>query len=151
MSYGDQLRRIVEDYQRAGEPWPATAREIAAWAVRQGLWRPQPGDLMTQCAHEIAGALREEYITDAQGRRVRAKHAATLKRNGKQATLWADIRSAPRAHMEVAFQQRRNLILGDCKQLKADADSYNDNMTPDNPIQTSFDFTEDLEEWEIGA
>jgi hypothetical protein len=29
--------------------------------------------------------------------------------------------------MEIAFQQRRQQILGDCRQLKTDVDSYNDN------------------------
>lgn len=38
--------------------------------------------------------------------------------------------------------------MGDCRQLKADVDSYNDNRAPDAPIQMSFDFTADIEELE---
>jgi len=30
-------------------------------------------------------------------------------------------------NMKLAFQQRRMQILGDCKQLRADGDSYNEN------------------------
>jgi hypothetical protein len=48
--------------------------------------------------------------------------------------------------MEVAFQQRRNQILGDCRQLKLDVDSYNDNQNSAGPIQVCFDFSEDLAE-----
>src|SRR5437660_6035509 len=48
----------------------------------------------------------------------RAKHVARLDRDGKQMALWADMRTASRDHMETAFQQRRQQIVGDCHQLK---------------------------------
>jgi hypothetical protein len=67
-------------------------------------------------------------------------------RTGTQTTLWADIRTAPRKHMEMAFRQRRGQILGECRQLKSDVDSYNENVTPGHPIPMSFNFTYDLEE-----
>ncbi len=50
--------------------------------------------------------------------------------------------------MEIAFQQRRQQIVGDCRQLKTDADSFNDNSNPGSPIQMIFDFTDDLAELE---
>ena len=62
--------------------------------------------------------------------------------------LWDDIRTAPREHMAIAFQQRRQQIVGDCGQLKADVDSYNENKIPQAPIKMVFDFTEDLMEIE---
>ena len=92
--------------------------------------------------------MREEYFTDPQGRTVRAKHAARVKRkeDQKQKTLWADMRWASREHMQTAFQQRRHQILGDCRQLNTDVDSFNENKNVDRPIQIRFDFTRDLEE-----
>jgi hypothetical protein len=39
--------------------------------------------------------------------------------------------------------------LGDCKQLKTDTDSYNENYNAAEPIQMIFDFTEDLAELEL--
>ena len=53
--------------------------------------------------------------------------------------------------MEVAFQQRRRGIVGDCKQLKNDADSYNENFNSEAAIQIIFDFTDDLDEAEAAA
>jgi hypothetical protein len=99
---------------------------------------------VTQLAEQLSRAMREEYIVDEQGRTVRAKHAARY----KQSVLWEDIRTAPREHMEIAFQQRRQQIVGDCRQLKTDADSFNDNSNPGLPIQMVFDFTDDLAELE---
>lgn len=95
--------------------------------------------------------MREEYVTDKKGRRVRVKHPATVNVHGEQMVLWDDMRTAPRDHMRMSFQQRRQQIVGDCRQLKVDVDSYND-LNPDNqPIQMVFDFTMDLAELEAAA
>lgn len=143
------MQRIVEQYRDAGEEWPATARQIAGWAIREGLWKPQGSTLIARCAEELSRAMREEYILDPQGRMVRAKHAARIKKDGEQLVLWADIRTANPRHMEIALQQRRQQIVGDCRQLKTDADSYNENANPGAPIQLIFDFTDDLAELEV--
>ncbi|MCA8980624.1 MAG: hypothetical protein H6831_04470 [Planctomycetes bacterium] len=147
-THAEQLQAIVDRYRAAGQKWPATRKEIAAWALAKKEWMPSHASLLAQCAEELARAMREEYFTDQQGRRVRAKHAARIGEGPEQRTLWADIRTANREHMEIAFQQRRQQIVGDCRQLKSDVDSYNDNAAPKQPIQLGFDFTPDLEELE---
>lgn len=148
-TYTEQLKNIVRDYLEANQPWPATTRQIAAWAIRQSKWKPQPSALVNQCADQIGRAMREEHFTDAQGRTVRAKHVARVERGGEQIALWADIRSASRTHMQIALQQRRQQIVGDCRQLKNDCEFYNNNKNPGEPIQIVFDFTVDLEELEL--
>ena len=147
-TYNEQLQQIANRYMRETGATTVTAREIGAWAIKNGLWAPQPAALIKQCAEELSRAMREEYVTDPQGRRVRAKHVATVDRAGEQLPLWADIRTAGREHMEIAFQQRRQQIVGDSRQLKADVDSYNENYNDALPIQIVFDFTEDVEELE---
>jgi hypothetical protein len=150
-SLTEQYQRIVQAYRESGMPWPATAREMASWAISEKLWMPKPSTLVDQCAEQLSRAMREEYIHDPQGRMVRAKHAARIERDGEQLVLWADIRTADRRHMEVAFQQRRHQIVGDCHQLKIDADSYNENGNTQAPLRLIFDFTEDLAELEALA
>lgn len=149
-TYTEQLQGFVSDYRNSGQPWPASSRQIAAWAVHEGKWRPQPSALVGQCAQHIARAMRAECITDPQGRIVRSKHAAKMFKGGEQTVLWADIRTASSEHMQIALQQRRQQIVGDCRQLKADADSYNENQNTGLPIQLSFDFTRDIMEMEAG-
>lgn len=151
MSYKDQLIRIVDHYRAAKQPWPATKQTIAAWAIREGLWHPQPSDLVSRCADELGRAMGEQYITDPQGRHVRAKHAATVTKNGKSLTLWSDIRDPHPVHMSLAFQQRRQHIVGECCQLKTDVDSYNENTNPGEPFQLILDFTDDVAEREAGG
>jgi len=149
LGYYEQLQRIVNRYISSGEQWPATTREIASWAIRKGLWAPQKTAVIGLFAEQLSRAMREEYITDPQGRAARAKHAARVNRGGTQLVLWADIRTASREHMEIAFQQRRQQIVGDCRQLKLDVDSYNENNNLGKPIQMVFDFTYDLREIEL--
>src|SRR4051812_45884964 len=115
-SYNEQMQSLWKQYEDAGEPVPATAHDVAAWAVRKRLWIPQPADVIDQCAEDLSRALRESYLTDRRGRRVRVMHAARVLKDGKQLSFWADIRTAPRAHMELAFRQRRIQIVGDCRQ-----------------------------------
>jgi hypothetical protein len=142
----ERLQQLVQLYQEAGEKWPATTREVASWAIKVGKWAPHPSAMVSQCAEELSRALRDEYVRDAQGRRVRTKHAVTYVKGKEQLVLWDDIRTASPQHMKLAFQQRRQQILGDCKQLKNDVDSYNENRQPTVPVQVVFDFTYDLEE-----
>jgi hypothetical protein len=149
MSLKDKLQSLVQEYRQRGGSWPATSREIAHWAIENKKWLPQPSAVISQCADQIARALRDEYVTDPQGRRVRANHAVTHSKGAEQHVLWDDIRTATPKHMELAFQQRRQMVLGDCKQLKNDVDSYNENRKPEKTVQIVFDFTLDLAEAEL--
>lgn len=148
MSYVEQMQHIANEYFEAGHS-VTTTHEIAIWAIETGRWGPQRATLINQCADELSKAMREEYFTDPQGRRVRAKHVARRPQYGKQTSLWSDMRIATRDHMETAFQQRRQQIVGDCHQLKNDVDSYNDNINASDPIQMIFDFRDDLAEIEV--
>mgnify|MGYP003382407633 CR=1 FL=1 len=147
-TYKQQMKKIVEAYRLADQPWPASAKAIAEWAIRSGLWELPPEAVRKRCAEDIASAMREEYTTDRKGRRVRLLHPAPLLGSPEHTIIWDDIRSAPRSHMELSFQHRRVGIVGDCRQFKIDADSYNDSHPDEEPIQIVFDFTMDLAEIE---
>jgi hypothetical protein len=149
MSYTEQIQRIVRKYRDARQKWPASAVDVADWAINQRLWQVHPGAMIRQCADQIAQVWRDEYITDPQGRRVRAKHAARYSEQGEQKLLWDDMRTASHKHMELSFQNRRQQVVMDCHQLKMDVDSYNDNFNKGRTIQMVFDFRNDLEELEF--
>lgn len=143
----DQHQDLVAHYRRATGNRPYRTLDVVDWAVKRGLLTLRPVDVRRMLAEEIALAMHEEYITDPQGRRVRAKHAARYEVDGKQETLWVDIRDknpGTRRHMQMAFQNRRQQIVGECVQLKLDLDSYNQNWNTGQKIQGCFDFTDDL-------
>jgi hypothetical protein len=144
----ESRRTIIRRFREANNNKPATTLEIADWAIRKGLWSPHPVEVRSQLSEELSQAMREEYLHDPQGRRVRAKHAA----HDEQGVLWVDIRDSrpdTRQYLEIAFQNRRQQIVGDCRQLKTDIDSYNQNWNTGEPIQYCFDFTDDLAELEL--
>jgi hypothetical protein len=145
------LQEIVKAYRAADQTWPSTARTIAGWAIHEGLWQPPSKNLIDQCAGEIAAAMRDEYFTDPQGRTVRKKHPyreieELPDGKHKQLFLWVDVADAEPDEMEKAFQFGRKLVVNDCKQLKTDVDSYNDNNPHGKYIEICFDFRDDLEE-----
>lgn len=145
-NYVEECQDIVERYRYAGQEWPATTVMVAAWAYHEGLWEPQESDLIHRLADDLAQAMREDYYTDPHGRRVRAKHAARMRKNGKQLSLWDDLRTMTREHAEASFRQSRNQIVGDCTHLKRAMDSYNDNYNPGPAIPLVLDFTQDVAE-----
>jgi hypothetical protein len=149
----EMLQDIVKEYRKNRQKWPATAKDIASWAIRNKKWEAPIRSQVDDCARELAEAMREELFTDPQGRRVRRLHAmreVELLPDGKQRqlTFWLDIEVDEYNKLRVAFSQRRGQILGDCRQLKTDVDSYNDNNKEGKSVQMVWDFADDLAELE---
>ena len=97
-------------------------------------------------AEDMATALREEYATDAKGRRYRVNHAVRVTKTGVQHTFWAMMKNAPRQHMQKAFIQRREQIVGDCVQPATDVEAYNEMKSDQPSTPMLFDFRDDVEE-----
>ncbi len=149
-TYIESMQVYVEEYFAETGNERATTKELAMWAISSGRWEPPSDLVLRKCRDDFARAMREDYITDEQGRSVRAKHAARVSEGGRQQTFWADIRrpTTTRRHMEIAFSQRREQIVGECKQLNRDVSYYN-GLHPEEskgPIQIMFDFRDDIEE-----
>lgn len=147
-NYTEQLQDIWRKYEAADMPIPATAKEVAAWAIQEGLWEPRSSDILSRCADDLARAAREDYRTDARGRVYRARHPAKLMKDGQLRFEWADIDTASRDHMQRAFALRRKQVIGDCHQLKVDVDHFNETRPSEIPIQLILDFTDDVAEME---
>lgn len=104
--------------------------------VPDGIDRQE--SLRAQFKGEMAQALREQYRTDAAGRRYRAKHAVRHTFAGKQLSFWGD------NYMEIAFAQKRRRIAGELHQLKLDVDHFNESRPDEKPIQLSLNFEDDV-------
>lgn len=144
----EQLQRAFHLFETEHGHLPSSAREAAKWAVDQGYIALPKIDLYDILAQDMSRALREEYKTDGKGRRYRVNHAIRVTKGGVQQTFWGVMGFAPHDHMEKAFAQRREQIIGDCMQLKTDVDAYNDlNKSPEK-IQLVLDFTDDVAEKE---
>jgi hypothetical protein len=145
-TYQQQMQEIFRKYEAEVSNAPSDLRTVGAWAMKEGLWQPRPVDMQAQFAREMADALREEFRTDNKGRRYRAKLAVTISKDGKQLSLWGDVDTTPRSHVEKSIQQRRRGIVNDCFQLRMDVDHYNDEHPKEPQIQLILDFKDDVEE-----
>ncbi len=140
------LQQFADEYFAETGKESATTKEIARWAIKTGRWEAPTDLALRQCRQDFSRAMREQYITDDNGQPVRAKHVARIVRDSQQLHLWSDIRHASHKHMAVALQQRREQIVGDCRQLHRDVNFYNSRHPDLTPIQMVFDFTDDVEE-----
>lgn len=149
--YKEQLQDVWHRYEKENGSVPATAREAVAWGIAQGMIEIPEVDPLDKLASDMSTALREEYATDKEGRRYRVNHAVRVTKGGVQYTFWAIMKDAPREHMQKAFIQRREQIVGDCVQLNTDVEAYNALHVDQRPIQMLFDFSEDIEERRFGG
>jgi len=145
-TYNEQLQRIWHEFERMHGHVPTTAREAVQWGVRRGMIKVPEVDPFAKLSEDMSAALREEYATDAEGRRYRVNHAVRVTKGGVQYTFWAMMKDAPREHMQKAFIQRREQIVGDCVQLATDVEAYNAMKNDQPPIQMWLDFRDDVEE-----
>lgn len=149
--YKEQLQNIWHKYEAEHGSVPATAREAVAWGISKGMIEIPEVDPLDKLASDMSTALREEYATDKNGRRYRVNHAVRVTKGGVQYTFWAIMKDAPREHMQKAFIQRREQIVGDCVQLSTDVEAYNAIHEEQRPIQMLFDFRDDIEERRFGG
>jgi hypothetical protein len=142
----EQLQKLWRVYEHDHDHAPASAREVVEWAVNEGKLELPTIDPLDVLAGQMARALREEYKTDEEGRRYRVNHAVRVTKNGVQTTFWGIMGFAHRSHMERAFTQRREQIIGDCLQLQIDVDAYNGMNPSEKPVQLVLNFTDDVAE-----
>lgn len=143
MTRKDRNIRITREFELEHGRIPFNLHEVYAWAVNKKLWYA-PIDLAEKkFVAEMADALREEYITTDDGDKVRYYYAVT---HGRQGTLWGNLDTAPRTHIDLSLKQRRRQSLADCRQMKTDMDYVNQKRFTSSPIQLSFNFDADLAE-----
>lgn len=151
-AYGNQVKSYIERYQiEMGSDGLLDPHAVAEWAYQRGLHKPSVRTVVDAIAADISQFFREEYRTNADGQRYRAKHAIRFKKGDRTMSLWADMddENAPRDHFVRSFAQRRQQIVGDCYQLKMDVDVYNSKSPAMQPIQVPLDFTLDVEELQL--
>jgi hypothetical protein len=145
----EQLQKIWHQYDSRRDHKPSSLRQAVGWAVEEGLLELPEPDPMGELAELMGQAVREEYKTDAQGRRYRLNHAVRVTKSGVQYTFWGVLGFVKPEHMERAFAQRRELIVGESFQLKIDVDVFNETHAGKHPaFQLVLDYRDDVAERE---
>jgi hypothetical protein len=143
----EQLQQVWHHYDANKAHQPTSAREAVEWAVKEGLIELPEIDPFDILASQMSNALRDEYRTDGNRRRYRVNHAVRVTNAGVQQTFWGVMGYASHDHMERAFTQRREQIVGDNFQLKTDVGVYNEMHLGKRPaIQLVLDYSDDVAE-----
>jgi hypothetical protein len=156
MSYNKEIQALVEEFRRDVSDGPVPSRVVAGWMLREKKWAPTQEEAIDILTRHVSYAMRTQFNTDPDGRRVRRKHAVRYleaKPDGTptQTAFWWDIEMANPQFMLQSFQQRRAGAADICWQMKQDLDSYNKFYNKGAPLQISFDFRDDNEERELSA
>lgn len=150
MTKTELYQRVFRQYQDEHGHTPSGTREVVDWAAEEGLIPVPQIDPRDISAEEMSRALREEYATDAKGRRYRVNQAARYTKNGAQVTMWGIAGFIDPAHSIASFALRREQIIGDCVQLKTDVDVHNDQHADvQQQYMLELDFTQDVAEREV--
>jgi hypothetical protein len=151
---GSRKMQFLQDSFRAAHP-EAGIRidpdDIADWAIKEKLWHPIPATQQQQLARLIRRSLRDTYITDPQGREVRANLPIMedkLTSEGlKRKTTWYPIFEAPADVARTSFALRRRAAFRDCLQLHFDFLSWNENNASGHELDgMDYDFNADIED-----
>lgn len=113
-AYMYEIKEYIDRYRReVRDDGLIDPHDLAAWAYGNGLQKPTVRTIIDAIAADISQVFREEYRTAPDGRRYRAKHAATQKQGNKTLALWADLDdpTAPHQHFVRSFGQRRQQIV----------------------------------------
>ena len=116
---------------------------FAAWLLENKRWELDRPNIFGLCKKEVTNALRQQYITDHRGRKVRVK-LTTKVRQGE--IRWHDLRTVSHGKMRNSVAIRCKQAAHDMYQLKLQLEFYSD-FHPERPeVHLSYDFAEDMRE-----
>ncbi len=147
------MHGAYQAYVAAGMPLGIPHIEIATWIVNNGLYDVPFETKLKQCDKLLAAVLPTITRTDPQGRKVRKLFAYrgswTDPGTGKerQAWLWDDVFACTADQGHAGLRAMRKGVGCDVIALAKLQASMNDNNPnlKDNPIQLSWDFTDEVE------
>ena len=130
---------------------PIDPKKIAEWACDQGMWAPTITSPKEILRRKLCRAFRFEYITDPQGREVRANfpmvEEVMTPEGPKRMTRFHPMFKATAEIARQAFALDRRLALDTVIQMKLDFDSWIDNNENGETLPPlDLDFKKDIDE-----
>lgn len=139
MDYNTRMNDIMQEWQIEHGVETIDLDAASVWAVETERYQRKPPTMQQMCKQDMRRALQQSHYTDAQGNKVRTKHAVKIDFEGEQLRLYIDIRTAKPDIMQKSFDQNWERIANDVKRHSIDTQSY-DNNNPYGGTITSFDY-----------
>lgn len=153
MTKNKEIQNVIHYYQDMTGKNEYEMEDVVRFAVSNLGWRlPAPEDPIKRLAKSFSQAAREEIKYDPKtGNPYRVNHHITVKQGEQNLSLWFNIEKATRKKMVMSLIGRREQMVADGLQLAYDQDYWNSINPDEKPIQTVFDFTQDIEERKFAA
>lgn len=126
-SEAEHYRTVIDNYKLATGLAVIELREAIEWGMTQGHLACSLSDWAAYHLARASEAQREDFATDAQGRKVRLRHSVEVEtmdpETGKpvQRHLWGDLNS-PDDFLHEAIRQRLARVRADYRAVEADAE-----------------------------
>lgn len=145
--YNEQLiDHLVKAYEAEHGREPFSKTELAAWAIRKGLWET-PMKTQIQLLSEELGNAMGTARKNVGGRKVRLYHCIQRElEDGSKQTLWCHIDLATPEFLEESVSRRRRCQRNQNIQLHNDVVHINE--TKGTHIQLLFDYSDDIADYE---
>jgi hypothetical protein len=141
-----QLLQIADDYRSETGLNEIDPLALAAWAQANNRADLPRQSVIRTLARAFSRAMREDYIEDDQGEPVRNRHAYKKGDGPKQQVMWFLMEEATPEKMRLSAGWRRRGIQAGCFQLDRDLDYFNKNYNLGEPLEVSYDFSQDVAE-----
>jgi hypothetical protein len=129
LSKKQQNLRIVDEYVKEHgieDGADIDPDELTAWAINTNRAEREELNFFRQTRRDLVKALKDEEVTDGQGRTIPRRAAIRIK-GDKHQSRWFDFLAAkPRKALTSLAQQRRSLVAY-ARKIKLKQESYNDN------------------------
>ena len=140
---GEDILKAYAEYEREHPNGGVDIDKFAAWLLENKRWDIERPNILSLCKKEVTKVLRQQYIKDERGRKVRAK-LTTKEKQGE--IRWHDLRTIPHPKMRNSVGHRRKQAAHDVYQLKLQLEFYAEHHSDRPHIYLSYDFTEDMQE-----
>lgn len=132
-------RKTAIDYCEETGDQQYELANLAAWAIRKGLWEPQEKDVLKLAARSAASALKALHVVDSKGRPIREFICAKVQ--GK--FEWAKESEATDEFKIQFVREQSQRIDADIKALRNYVDHLNEDRAmrglPDIQLDLAFD------------
>jgi hypothetical protein len=126
MSRKDYFARARREYAGEHGLTEVDPDDVAKWMVDTGRYDPRPLSIVKRCKQELVRALKDERITDPEGREVRANHCIRWREGDTLFSRWVGIYEAKPGRMRTSLAQRLRQMEAQVHQHHTDWSSYND-------------------------
>ena len=142
--YDRDIDKMISDYiaETGDKDW--TRIKVAQWAIANNRWEQHEESAIRELARHISQRARKATFIDDDGNTIRIWHAWRL--GDDQPTFWSSMDTITPENMRYSINSRRDKLVNGAVKAVTDAEHFNKNHNPGDPIYVETDLTKEVNE-----